>query len=140
MRYFVTIQSGKEMGPYEETDVRQWLAAGTMPRDAPTRAEYEPVAQPACIVFPGVAPSLSVNLPPEPIEPYRAYRLEEPVLQPGSYLWGFFAALAFPLLSLVYLLTADHVKPRTERGIMHGHILPLIGGVFAVILVLASGQ
>ncbi|MDC3981500.1 hypothetical protein KEG57_13385 [Polyangium jinanense] len=56
MRYYVTIQSGEEKGPYEENEVRAWLAAGTMPRTAPTRAEQEALARPAWEVFPGVAP------------------------------------------------------------------------------------
>lgn len=141
MRYFVTIESGKELGPYEEAEVLQWLAAGTMPRNAPTRAEHETVAQPACVVFPGVAPSISVDLPPEIIDQQFTYRLEDPELHPGSYLWGFAAALSFPLLSLMYLVAATHVKPQTKRGILHGHIVPLIAGFFCgLIFVVASGR
>jgi len=81
---FVRIESGEEMGPYEETVVREWLANGVMPRDTPIRALEQAIALPACQVFPGIAPSLQFDPGPEVSDsPY--FLREEPTLDPGKW-------------------------------------------------------
>ena len=130
MRYYVTIQTGEEKGPYEENEVRAWLAAGTMPRTAPTRAEHEAVARPAWEMFPGVAPSLQLAGDAGALD-LQALVAEDNALRPGSFWMGFLFAGFCNVAAILYLVFGTDIAPETRRGVKWGLlvdcvILPLI--------------
>ncbi|MDI1442656.1 hypothetical protein [Polyangium sp. 6x1] len=138
MRYYVTIQSGDEKGPYEENEVRAWLAAGTMPRTAPTRAENEATTRPAWEVFPGVAPSLQIAA-------NEIALVEDNPLPVGSFWLGFLFAGFCQIIALLYLLFGTAIASETRRGIKMGLIIqfvifPLIGLFFWSLKIIATGE
>jgi hypothetical protein len=132
MPYFVKINSGEEMGPYEESALRDWLSSGVMPRDTPTRQENEAIARPACEVFPGIAPSLRFDPEPEVMaSPYTSR--DEPMLESGNFALGFILATicALPALCLI-VWASPHIGPKTYRGMWWGVAMPLFTGAMGV--------
>jgi len=132
VQYFVRIESGEEMGPYEEMALREWLANGVMPRNTPTRTAEEAITRPACEVFPGVAPSLQFDPGPEVISSPYATR-EEPMFESGNFFLGFLLSTICSLPALALIVWASpSIGPKTYRGMWWGLALPFFGALMAL--------
>lgn len=142
MRYYVTTPQG-EQGPYEETHVRGWLRAGTMPRDALVRAEGETIGLPATDVFPGEAPAPApLRDNPWPNNPYA------PPADTGTSDWvganqgnfasGFVFGFFCGCIALICSYTMDSMGSETKRGVRTGFAVGMAIGLLGRMIVAMS--
>jgi hypothetical protein len=144
MRYYLTTPNG-EKGPYEEEQVREWLRAGTMPRDAPTRAEHETTTAPAEVVFPGVAPPPAPRPPaPAPVNVY-APPVDVGVApsdwvqaNQGNFAQGFIFGFCCGCIALIVSYTSSSMGSETKRGVRYGFAAGFAFGMVVRIIAAAS--
>lgn len=137
MKYYVTTPDG-EKGPFEETNIRQWLREGTFPRDAPVRLEGEDRSRPAADVFPGEAPIPvwpSSNAPAgdfgnvyAPPAMNSAYR-DPDMVDPGSFSNGLLFGLFCGCIAFIWSLASSNVGSETKRGVNVGFAINFVLGI-----------
>lgn len=150
MRYYVTAPDG-EKGPYEEQQVREWLRAGTMPRDALVRAENEPMGRPANLVFPdmggggafgppgggafGAAPNPNMYAPPVAMGGGGGDWVQA---NPGNFGLGFAFGFFCGCIALIVSYVSKDMGSETKRGVRIGFAVSFaIGAVVRIIAALS---
>jgi hypothetical protein len=147
MRYYVTAPDG-EKGPYEEQQVREWLRAGTMPRDALVRAENEPMGRPATLVFPDMGGGSAFGPPgggafgaaPNVYAPPVAMGGGGDWVQanPGNFGLGFAFGFFCGCIALIVSYVSKDMGSETKRGVRIGFIVSFVIGAIVRIVALAA--
>ena len=155
MRYFVTAPGG-EKGPYEDHHIREWLRAGTMPRDALVRAEEDATGQPAHVVFPddvaaapppaaapfgpptgGVTPfgaSPNFYAPPVAFDGANEWIGNNPGNLGLGFVFGFFCGC----IALIVSYVSKDMGSETKRGVRIGFVTGAVIGIAIRLIAAAS--
>lgn len=149
MRYYLTTPSG-EQGPYEEQHIREWLRSGTMPKDAPVRAENETTTTPASQLFPGEAsaPAAPPFAPSGPTPLGAANMYAPPIETGGNHDWvvdnqgsfgkGFVIGFFCGCIALIASYVMKDMGSETKRGIRVGFATGFAIGMVIRIIAAAS--
>lgn len=147
MRYYVSAPDG-EKGPYEEQQVREWLQAGTMPRDALVRAENEPMGRPAHLVFPvmggggafgppgGGAFGAAPNVYAPPVATSGGGDWVN--ANPGNFGLGFAFGFFCGCIALIVSYVSKDMGSETKRGVRIGFVVSFVIGAIVRIIALAA--
>jgi hypothetical protein len=147
MRYYVTAPDG-EKGPYEEQQVREWLRAGTMPKDALVRGEDEPMGRPAHLVFPDMAGGSAFG-PPGGMAFGAAPNVYAPPVamggsnewvnaNPGNFGLGFAFGFFCGCIALIVSYVSKDMGSETKRGVRIGFIVAFVIGAIVRVIAIAA--
>lgn len=147
MRYYVSAPDG-EKGPYEENNIREWLRAGTMPKDALVRAENEPMGRPASMVFPDAAGGGGFGPPPGGAFGAAPNMYAPPVAAGGSHDWvqanpgnfglGFVFGFFCGCIALIVSYVSKDMGSETKRGVRTGFIVGVVIGALSNLIALMA--
>lgn len=148
MRYYVSAPDG-EKGPYEEQQVREWLRAGTMPRDALVRGENEPMGRPAHLVFPdggaggsafGPPGGMAFGAAPNVYAPPTAQGGSNDWVQPnvGSFGQGFVFGFFCGCIALIWSYVSKDMGSETKRGVRIGFAVSFVIGLIFRLIAIAA--